>query len=81
MNARRGLNPRPSGRGARQDYDDYWGPYRSSSHRAKATGWIGVKWDRHQKSNEVHVKGKLYDLDHRTYRQGGKRGYQVAAFR
>ncbi|MET8335803.1 hypothetical protein [Streptosporangium canum] len=57
------------------DYDDYWGPYLSSNHRAKATGWIGVEWDRHQRSNEVHVRGKLYDLDHRTYRQGGKCGY------
>ncbi|WP_433240383.1 hypothetical protein ACQPYK_34370 [Streptosporangium sp. CA-135522] len=57
------------------DYDDYWGAYLSSNGRAKASGWIGVEWDRRQESNEVHVRGKLYDLDHRTYRQGGKCGY------
>ncbi|GAT66038.1 hypothetical protein PS9374_01682 [Planomonospora sphaerica] len=54
------------------DYDDYWGSYYSGNHKAKANGWIGVDWNRRQTSNEVHLRGKVYDLDHRTYRQGGK---------
>ncbi|GIH99741.1 hypothetical protein [Planobispora takensis] len=57
------------------DYDDYWGPVYSHNYKAKAKGWIGVEWDHHQESNEVHVRGKLYDLDHRTYGQGGKCAY------
>ncbi|GIH76719.1 hypothetical protein [Planobispora longispora] len=57
------------------DYDDYWGPVFSSNHKAKAKGWIGVEWNHHQTSNEVHVRGKLYDLDYRTYSQGGKCAY------
>ncbi|SNS18536.1 hypothetical protein SAMN05216276_1005162 [Streptosporangium subroseum] len=57
------------------DYSDYWGSYFSSNHKAKARGWIGVEWDKHQKWNSVRVKGSLYDLDHRTYKQGGKCAY------
>ncbi|MFC7649707.1 hypothetical protein ACFQX6_62180 [Streptosporangium lutulentum] len=57
------------------DYSDYWGSYYSSNHKAKARGWIGVEWDKHQKRNTVRVKGSLYDLDHRTYKQGGKCAY------
>ena len=57
------------------DYDDYsdsWGPVYSRYELAKAEGWIGVNWDHHGESNEVTVRGRLYDLDNRTYRQGGK---------
>ncbi|MBG0818032.1 hypothetical protein [Planomonospora sp. ID82291] len=54
------------------DYEDFWGSYYSGNHKAKANGWIGVDWNHHQTSNEVHLRGKVYDLDHRTYRQGGK---------
>ncbi|MFI6512493.1 hypothetical protein ACIBCT_33215 [Streptosporangium sp. NPDC050855] len=57
------------------DYSENWGHYFSSNHRAKSRGWIGVEWDHHQKWNRVDVKGKLYDLDHRTYKQGGKCAY------
>ncbi|MEV0386388.1 hypothetical protein [Nonomuraea sp. NPDC050643] len=57
------------------DYDDYsdsWGPVFSQHHLAKAQGWVGVNWDHDGESNEVTVRGRLYDLDNRTYRQGGK---------
>ncbi|MBG0830902.1 hypothetical protein HS041_24385 [Planomonospora sp. ID67723] len=57
------------------DYEDRWGQVYSSNYKAKARGWIGVDWDRHQESNEVHLNGRLYDLDHRTYSQGGKCAY------
>ncbi|GAA3417823.1 hypothetical protein [Streptosporangium vulgare] len=61
--------------GTGYDYSENWGPYFSSNHRAKSHGWIGVEWDGQQKWNRVDVKGKLYDLDHRTYKQGGKCAY------
>ncbi|WP_436762148.1 hypothetical protein [Streptosporangium sp. V21-05] len=57
------------------DYSENWGPYFSANHRAKSRGWIGVEWDHQRKWNRVDVKGKLYDLDHRTYKQGGKCAY------
>ncbi|ETK35156.1 hypothetical protein [Microbispora sp. ATCC PTA-5024] len=56
------------------DYDDYWGPYWSWNHLAKAKGYIDVNYD-DDESNAVHITGKLYDLDHRTYGQGGKCAY------
>lgn len=52
-----------------------WGPVYAKHHLAKAQGWVGVKWDHHQKSNTVHVKGRLYDRDNRTYAKGGKCAY------
>ncbi|WP_336207484.1 hypothetical protein [Nonomuraea sp. LPB2021202275-12-8] len=57
------------------DYSDYWGPTYAKHHAAKAQGWIGVKWDEDQESNTVHVRGRLYDLDNRSYGQGGKCAY------
>ncbi|GAA2886640.1 hypothetical protein GCM10010517_50410 [Streptosporangium fragile] len=57
------------------DYSENWGTYYSRNYKAKSRGWIGVEWDQHQKWNRVDVKGKLYDLDHRTYAQGGKCAY------
>lgn len=59
------------------DYDDHWGPVYAKHGLAKAQGWIGVEWDEHQETNTVHVKGKLFDLDNRTYKQGGKCAYVV----
>ncbi|MEO3874248.1 hypothetical protein ABGB18_36080 [Nonomuraea sp. B12E4] len=54
------------------DYSDYWGPVYSKHYLAKAQGIVGVDWDHDGESNEVRVKGKLYDLDKRTYNKGGK---------
>jgi hypothetical protein len=56
------------------DYDHHWGPYWSKNHLAKAKGFIDVDYD-HAESNKVRISGKLYDLDHRTYGQGGKCAY------
>ncbi|MEV4158784.1 hypothetical protein [Nonomuraea dietziae] len=56
------------------DWDDYWGPYYAKHGLAKASGWIGVEGD-YEDGNSVHVKGRLYDLDNRTYKQGGKCAY------
>lgn len=56
------------------DYDGWWGTYWSSNHLAKAKGYVDVNYD-HEESNRVHITGKLYDNDHRTYRQGGKCAY------
>ncbi|MBX6386773.1 MAG: hypothetical protein IRZ07_27985, partial [Microbispora sp.] len=53
------------------DYDGWWGTYYSSNHLAKARGYVDVNY-RGLKWNSVHVTGKLYDQDHRTYRRGGK---------
>src|SRR5690606_41154671 len=57
------------------DYSEHWGSVHSKNHLAKAKGWVGVEWDEDQTSNTVHVRGKLYDLDKRTYKQGGKCAY------
>ncbi|MFG1946072.1 hypothetical protein [Nonomuraea sp. NPDC048826] len=57
------------------DYSDTWGSVYAKHHLAKAKGWIGVKWDEHQQSNTAYVSGRLYDLDQRTYGQGGKCAY------
>ena len=61
------------------DYSDNWGDYFSSNYKAKARGWINVDWNKYQKRNKVYVKGSLYDLDHRTYKQGGKCAYVKVA--
>ena len=58
-----------------EGHADHWGPVYAEHHLAKAQGWIGVKWDEHQESNTAHVRGRLYDLDRRTYGQGGKCAY------
>ncbi|MFF4777174.1 hypothetical protein [Microtetraspora fusca] len=52
----------------------YWGPYWSKGRFAKANGYIDVYWD-DDTSNSVQVTGKLWDLDSRTERQGGKCAY------
>ncbi len=54
------------------DQSEYWGPVYAQHHQAKAQGWVGVDWDRRGRSNEVTVRGRLWDLDNRTYRAGGK---------
>ncbi|GAA3543845.1 hypothetical protein GCM10022419_025050 [Nonomuraea rosea] len=54
------------------DYSDYWGPVFAKHHQAKAQGWVGVNWDHDGESNEVTVRGRLYDLDNRSYDEGGK---------
>ncbi|NRQ36094.1 hypothetical protein HII36_30300 [Nonomuraea sp. NN258] len=56
------------------DYQDGWSAF-AKYDLAKAEGWVGVDWDHHQESNTVTVKGRLYDLDNRTYSQGGKCAY------
>ncbi|MEV0619676.1 hypothetical protein AB0I81_40600 [Nonomuraea sp. NPDC050404] len=53
-------------------YGEGWGPVYSRYDLAKAEGWIGVKWDHEGESNRVTVRGKLFDLDNRTYDEGGK---------
>jgi hypothetical protein len=53
---------------------DNWGPYFSYNNKAKAKGTISVDYNDDQ-SNSVEVQGKLWDLDHRTYQQGGKCAY------
>ncbi|MFI7439217.1 hypothetical protein [Nonomuraea indica] len=57
------------------DFADSWGPVHARHGLAKAQGWIGVEWDDEQESNTVHVRGRLYDLDNRTYAKGGKCAY------
>ncbi|MEV5887755.1 hypothetical protein [Nonomuraea fuscirosea] len=54
------------------DHSEYWGPVYAKHHQAKAQGWVGVDWDHDGESNEVTVRGRLWDLDDRTYRHGGK---------
>ncbi|MET7327364.1 hypothetical protein [Nonomuraea sp. NPDC005650] len=54
------------------DYSDYWGPVYAKNGLAKSQGWIGVSWDEDGESNEVTVKGRLYDLDNRDEDEGGK---------
>ncbi|WP_043615359.1 hypothetical protein [Nonomuraea candida] len=60
---------------ASYDYFDGWGPVHSRHYLAKADGRVRVGWDRHGESNEVSVRGRLYDLDDRSYTQGGKCAY------
>lgn len=67
---------------AHHDDDSYsWGSVYSRNHQAKAFGRVDVDWDRHHESNEVTVRGRLYDLDSRSARQGGKCAYVMVAFR
>ncbi|MEW9549974.1 hypothetical protein [Nonomuraea sp. NPDC050783] len=57
------------------DYDDYsshWGPVYSKHYQAKASGQVSVNWDHDGESNEVHVYGRLWDRDNRSYDEGGK---------
>lgn len=53
-------------------YEDWWGPYYSKYGLAKARGYINVEWDEYGETNSTYVKGRLYDLDDRTYHEGGK---------
>ncbi|WP_157251903.1 hypothetical protein [Nonomuraea typhae] len=57
------------------DYSDFWGPVFAKHHLAKSQGWVGVDWDHDQESNTVRVSGRLYDLDPRSYDEGGKCAY------
>ncbi|MFG1704868.1 hypothetical protein ACFLIM_16910 [Nonomuraea sp. M3C6] len=57
------------------DYSEYWGPVYAKNYQAKAQGWVGVNWDHDGESNEVTVRGRLYDLDNRSYDEGGKCAY------
>ncbi|MCF6472217.1 hypothetical protein FAF44_28050 [Nonomuraea sp. MG754425] len=52
-----------------------WGPVRSAGHLAKADGRVAVEWDDQGESNEITVRGRLYDLDERAYDDGGKCAY------
>ncbi|MEU6711090.1 hypothetical protein ABZ897_06375 [Nonomuraea sp. NPDC046802] len=36
---------------------------------------MGVNWDGDGESDEITVKGRLYDLDNRAYDEGGKCAY------
>jgi hypothetical protein len=56
------------------DYSEYWGPVYAWHHLAKAQGHVTVNWDEDD-SNEVEVSGRLYDLDNRSYDEGGKCSY------
>ncbi|MBE3010525.1 hypothetical protein IL992_15170 [Microbispora sp. NEAU-D428] len=56
------------------DYDGWWGTYWSSNHLAKAKGYVDVNYD-DEESNRVHITGKLWDNDNRTYSEGGKCAY------
>ncbi|MCC5576942.1 hypothetical protein IMZ11_15035 [Microtetraspora sp. AC03309] len=56
------------------DYDGYWGSYWSSNRLARAKGYIDVNYT-DDESNRVRITGKLWDLDRRTYAQGGKCAY------
>src|SRR5690349_7397757 len=60
--------------GACDDCADYWGPVYAKQHLAKSQGHVSVEWDE-EDSNEVHVTGRLYDLDNRDYDEGGKCAY------
>ncbi|MEV4115948.1 hypothetical protein [Nonomuraea sp. NPDC049695] len=54
------------------DYSSSWGPVYAKHYLAKSQGWIGVNWDEDGESNEVTVRGRLYDLDNRDADEGGK---------
>jgi hypothetical protein len=49
-----------------------WGSYYSSNFKARANGTVRVNWNGAETSNNVQVRGRLYDLDFRTLAQGGK---------
>ncbi len=50
----------------------HYGEYYSANYKAKVKGSVFVKWNPYHKTNKVNVKGHLYDLDYRTFNQGGK---------
>lgn len=54
------------------DYSSGWGPVYSKQYLAKSQGRVDVNWDEDGESNEVTVRGRLYDLDNRSYDEGGK---------
>ena len=56
------------------DYSDYWGYDYAQYHLAKAKGYVSVESD-DDDSNSAYVSGKLYDLDNRSYDEGGKCAY------
>jgi hypothetical protein len=55
--------------------DESWGPVSSQNDRATASGRVNVEWDDENESNTVSVRGRLYDLDHRTAEERGKCAY------
>ncbi|MEZ7126423.1 hypothetical protein ACBR40_13935 [Nonomuraea sp. AD125B] len=57
------------------DYSSHWGPVYAKHFQAKAEGSVTVNWDDDGESNEVHVRGKLWDRDNRSYDEGGKCAY------
>ena len=59
---------------ASSDYNRSWGTYSSSNGLARANGFIAVDYSRRD-DNKTRVTGRLYDLDRRTSRQGGKCAY------
>jgi hypothetical protein len=66
----------PSAASASTADSDSWGPVYSQHYQAKASGWVSVDWDDDDhESNTITVKGKLWDLDHRSYDEGGKCAY------
>ncbi|MBF8186536.1 hypothetical protein ITP53_12445 [Nonomuraea sp. K274] len=66
-----------AGSPAYQDSSDGFGPVYSRNHLARAQGLVSVDWDRDGESNEVTVRGRLYDLDNRGYSRGGKCAYVI----
>ncbi|WP_219461520.1 hypothetical protein [Nonomuraea rhizosphaerae] len=54
---------------------DSWGPVYSQNYKAKAEGRVEVRWDHDEESNTVSVRGRLWDLDHRTAEERGKCAY------
>lgn len=66
----------PSAASASTADSDSWGPVYSQHYQAKASGWVDVDWDDDDhESNTITVKGKLWDLDNRSYDEGGKCAY------
>ncbi|GLX02742.1 hypothetical protein [Microtetraspora sp. NBRC 16547] len=59
---------------ASADNNPYWGPYWSRNRLAKTNGYIDIYWNS-DTSNSINITGKLWDLDSRTQRQGGKCAY------
>lgn len=56
------------------NYRGRWGTYRSSNRLARANGTIDVRYIG-EEANRVRITGKLWDLDRRTHRRGGKCAY------
>ena len=55
--------------------EESWGSVSSQNGRATASGRVDVEWGDEEGSNNVSVRGRLYDRDHRTEDQGGKCAY------